>query len=378
VASLTKDSRKRSPYWICCYSSADGRQLKVSTKKKDRKQAWQFCLSIEHASQLAKDRLLTEQRAKKIIGEILERSTGGTLRNDTAEQWLTHWLDVKDRVRSRQTMLVYRQVIRNFLQSLGSKAALPLAHVTSRDVLRFRDSITAAGKTARTANLGLRVVSAALNAAFRQHLIDFNPAMALETLATRSVEKGTFTAQQISKLVAAADGDWRLAIMVGYYTGARISDVANLRWSAVDRDRKLLRFTAGKTKKLVTIPLHPRLEHELDEQLRRRPGIGKALLFPTLAGKGTGGVYGLSEQFHAVMDKAGIEVASTRNGRRAVSHLSFHSLRHSFNSAMANAGVAQEIRQKLTGHSSVEMNRVYTHHEIGSLRAAIEVLPPIK
>src|SRR5215475_6772136 len=172
MASLTKDSRNRSPFWICCYTSADGRQLKVSTKKTDHKIAWEFCLAIERAEELGRDRLLTEQHAKKIIGEILERTTGTPIRNDTAEQWFAHWLDMKQRVRAGHTMLRYRQVVRDFQESLGHKAKLPLAHITSKDILKYRDSITAAGKTARTANLALAVISNALNAAKRQHLID--------------------------------------------------------------------------------------------------------------------------------------------------------------------------------------------------------------
>ena len=62
---------------------------------------------------------------------------------------------------------------------------------------------------------------------------------------------------------------------------------------------------------------------------------------------------------------------------RTVRSLTFHSLRHSFNSAMANAGVAQEIRMKLTGHTSADMNKGYTHLEMESLRAGISVLSNI-
>ena len=62
---------------------------------------------------------------------------------------------------------------------------------------------------------------------------------------------------------------------------------------------------------------------------------------------------------------------------RANPSLSFHSFRHSFNSAMANAGVSQEIRQKLTGHASAEMNTIYTHHELEPLRDAIARIPAI-
>jgi hypothetical protein len=44
---------------------------------------------------------------------------------------------------------------------------------------------------------------------------------------------------------------------------------------------------------------------------------------------------------------------------------------------LANAGVAVEIRQKLTGHASAEMNAQYTHHELAPLRAAIAAIPSI-
>jgi integrase len=80
------------------------------------------------------------------------------------------------------------------------------------------------------------------------------------------------------------------------------------------------------------------------------------------------------------MEKAGVEGKITQHakGGRALSNLSFHSLRHSFNSALANAGVSQEIRQKLTGHASAEMNKLYTHHDLEPLRAAIATLPTVK
>jgi integrase len=52
-------------------------------------------------------------------------------------------------------------------------------------------------------------------------------------------------------------------------------------------------------------------------------------------------------------------------------------LRHSFNSALVNADVSQEIRQKLTGHASAAMNEVYTHRELEPLRKAIAKLPRI-
>jgi integrase len=375
MPSLTRDSRGRSPYWICCYTSADGQRLKKSTKHKDRKKAWKVCLSIERAEGFAKNGTLTEQTAKKIIGEILERATGEKLHDHTADEWFNEWCAGKANTKSAATAERYRQVAREFLESLGSRAKLSLGHISLKDIRTYRDTELAAGKSPKTANLSVKIVSAAFNAALRQGYITSNPCRALESLAEETAERSTFTTAQVAKLVSTAEGDWKGATLLAYYTGARLGDVANMRWSAIDLKRQIVTFTPSKTKKTVTIPLHA----ELESHLLKTPGIGKAFLFPSLAGRGTGGKTGLSGQFTAIMARAGVKGKITRHtaGGRANSSLSFHSLRHSFNSAMANAGVSQEIRMKLTGHVSAEMNKGYTHHELEPLRAAVRAIPSI-
>jgi integrase len=366
--------RKKSPYWFCCYTSASGQRLKKTTKQTDRKKAWEVCLAIERAESHAKNGTLTEQAAKKIIGEILERTSGESLYDYKASDWFSHWLDMKAQVRSGKTIARYRQVIRDFIGSLGNRANLSLAHITPKDILTYRNSIIEANKTARTANLSVKVVSAAFNAAVRQRIIESNPTTALESLPVKAEERAAFTSAQVGRLVRAADGDWHRAILFGYYTGARLGDVANMQWNAIDWRNKVVRFTPSKTKKPIAIPLHSHLEREL----LKDAGIGKAPMFPALAGRDTGGKHGLSGQFAAIMATTGIEGRRTpASGGRILSSLSFHSLRHSFNSAMANAGVSQEIRQKLTGHASAEMNTRYTHHELEPLRAAIARLPSV-
>jgi integrase len=76
------------------------------------------------------------------------------------------------------------------------------------------------------------------------------------------------------------------------------------------------------------------------------------------------------------VEKAGLDPGITDGkGVRKFTKRTFHSLRHSFNSALANAGVAEEIRMKLTGHSSKAMNDKYTHLEVEPLKNAMDSLP---
>ncbi len=75
-------------------------------------------------------------------------------------------------------------------------------------------------------------------------------------------------------------------VLCGYFTGLRLRDVAELRWEAVDFAAGVLRVKPKKTREAMVLLLHD----ELAGWLRGQPrGIAKAPLFPTLAGKGTGG-----------------------------------------------------------------------------------------
>jgi integrase len=374
VASLWK--REKSPFWVCCFTSADGQRLKKSTKQKDRKKAWEVCLAIERAEGYAKNGSLTEQTAKKIIGEIVERTTGEALHYYTAADWFTEWLAGKTQTKSAATAERYKQVTRDFVESLGKRAKLSLAHITPKDIRAYRDAELTAGKSPKTANISVKIVSAGFNSALRQGYITSNPCTALEHLPEKTAERSTFSSKQVAKLVNMAAGDWKTLILAGYYTGARLSDLSNLRWNAIDLNSRLITFTASKTKKPVTIPLHT----ELERHLLRSPGVGRAFVFPSLAGKGTGGKLGLSGQFATIMARAGIEGKITRHTAqgRANNSLSFHSLRHSFNSVLANAGVAEEVRMKLTGHSTREVHAKYTHHELEPLRAAVAAIPSLR
>ena len=85
--------------------------------------------------------------------------------------------------------------------------------------------------------------------------------------------------------------------------------------------------------------------------------------------------------FRALIDKAGI-VCTVKAGKgtkgRKVYSVGYHSLRHSFNSDLANLGVSQELRQKLIGHASEAVNEGYTTVELKTLRDAIHKLPNLQ
>jgi integrase len=278
-----------------------------------------------------------------LISEIVLHTTGEPLRFYTVEDWLCDWLKGKEVAKSKGTFYKYKYTIENFLTSLGDRAKRNLNQITPRDIQRFRDAEREAGKHPRTCNFAVDL-------------------------------------DQVKAILKAAKGDWRGAIMIALYTGARLQDVTDMSWESVDLQNKWIAFRAGKTRQRIKIPIHDSLHDYLLEL--PAPDSGKAFLFPTLAGKRTDGKSSLSMAFKRIMERAKVngEVVHERGGAagRTVSTLSFHSFRHTLTNIMANAGVPVEVRQKFTGHASAEMNASYTHHEIETLRSAIGKLPALR
>jgi integrase len=375
--------RPESPFYVCSFVAADGRRLKKSTKTTDRRKALEFCLLLEKTAMKARRNELTAAQGRKLIAEMVAISSGEQMASHTVRGWFEEWLSNKEASADRQTAARYRQVLNNFLTHLGSRADAPLTAISSRDVISFRDRLRSEGRTARTTNaLSRTVLSLPFSSAVRLGHITANPCAAVDPIndraETRASGREPFTGDEIASLVAHARGDWKGAIILGATSGLRLSDIANLKWEALDLDAGLLRLQTQKTGATVVVPLHAGFIEWLASLLCR--GIGKANLFPTLAGLRTDGHTGLSAQFASIMRKAGVTGRiSERSGEkgRTRNSKSFHSLRHSFVSQLANQGVAPDIRQKLAGHSSATAHGIYSHHELETLRAAISKLPDL-
>ena len=334
---------------------------------------------IEEAGDMALKGTLTQAAGHVFINRLTEAATGDTLQHAGIEEWLLAWVKGKTGSRTKGTSVRYEGVIEAFIASLPApKRLLPLGALTVGDIQKFRDQQVEEGRTAATANLALKILRVPLNLARRQGLIQNNPAEALEMVTSEKLEKGVFTPEAISSLLKVATWEWQGLILAGFYTGSRAGDLANLKWSSVDLGRKTVSFGQRKTKRFVEIPIHPELESWLVKEVKKK--AHEEFVFPSFAGKTVGSRNGISGQFRGLMKKAGIvrEITAKagEKGRSRSSH-SFHSLRHSFNSAMANAGVSQELRQRLTGHASKAINDRYTHTELETLRKAVGAVPSL-
>ena len=184
-----------------------------------------------------------------------------------------------------------------------------------------------------------------------------------------------FSNADIAKLMKAAKGDWRGVILLAARTGLRLVDAASLTWGSLDLEEGTMSMTPAKTGKTLKVALVP----ELLEYLRAQtPGVGKAPVFPTLDGRISGSNGGLSNEFARLMKKAVVVAPAGREkeGRgRQVRTKSFHSLRHTFVSTMANSDIPADLRKEFAGHDTDEVHHRYVHFTLEKQREALAKLP---
>ena len=379
MSCIVRDPNSRN--WYVVYRRAhDRKRVKRSCGTPDRKVALKFARSVDEADRLIRRGGNVEDALRSIIDEMLTSAGRPPLDNPTVEEWFERWLKNQAGSVAEASLRRYKQALGSFLRFLGERKTLKLAELSSADIEGYRDRLLAEGRSPNTVNLlGKTILGAPFLAAVRQGLLTRSPVSALRGLRFEPTERSVFSPGEIARLFSAAQGEWRTLIYLGYFSGARLRDCALLRWQDVSLHEGRICFRQRKTRRVIQIPITP----ELSEHLLTLPAPDQpdAPLMPTLAQLAVGGSRGLSNQFRELMNRAGLEsgVARARDGKagRTVSSRSFHSLRHSFVSAMMNAGIAPEVRQKLTGHSSLAILQGYSHAEWQTLMAAVGSIPRI-
>ena len=377
----------RSPYWFAGYTAPDGRRVQRSTKQSRHKQAQLVANEWEKAARLAAEKRLGEAQARRIISDIYAVVSNEPLRSAVAQEFLMGWAAKRKVDTALRTHQAYAQVARDFIKSLGARASMDISQLTKTDVIKYRDEVLARTSIA-TANKSLKYLRVALNAAYKDGVAQDNPAAKVDVIRRRLAditERRPFTVKEIKTIMTHVSGEWKGIIMFGLYTGQRLKDIARLTWHNIDTENEELRFVTAKTGRRMSIPLAAPLLALV--QSMPAGDDPSAPLFPdayAIASK-EGSDSRLSQQFQAILVLAGMAnerskdaTGKGRSIRRAVSDISFHSLRHTATSLLKNAGVPEAVAMDIIGHDSEVISRHYTHIESKAKRAALRKLPDLE
>jgi integrase len=210
--------------------------------------------------------------------------------------------------------------------------------------------------TDTTVNRDLECLRSMLFWAVDEGLISTNPLSRVRMTRERKKPRFVISVAEEDLLLKSAAPHLAAIIMAALDAGMRRGEILTQRWEHIDFNRKILFVTHSKTPEgeAREIPLTGRLSEFLESQ-RKEEG----LVF-TFKGQP---IHKIKTAWKAAVRRAGIR------------YYRFHDLRHAFNCRMMEAGVLQEIRKALMGHSSGEdVHSTYVHVELPIKREAIRKL----
>ena len=318
------------PWWIDL-RAADGRRIRRSLGTRDHglaeRMAYDMALGIAEGKALVGD----EARVKVLIDTFLEQPH-----------------NLRPRSRERQVRICERL-----------KAQLGNLKVTDRGfrtaVKGYRANRVSEGRAARTANHEVNVLHQVIKWAMDVYAGLIDPLSGLRRLRVKSVEMRALNVQEVARLLSVLETpEERLRVGLYLYSGMRRGEGTHLRWSDVDLKKGLLHITphggwSTKNGEARSVPICEALERILKEA----PRLGIYVL-TTRDGKPM-----WSDNSTPLL--RWIRRRYKRAGLTNWEKLGVHTLRHTYCSHLARQNVSREVRAKLVGHRTVEMQDIYSH-----------------
>src|SRR5208283_1638064 len=210
--------------------------------------------------------------------------------------------------------------------------------------------------SAKTANDYLEAVRCFFNWLIKNGRVQANPLASVEKVRTEGREtrqRRAFSGGEMRRLLAAVPADRKAVYLMAVHTGLRRSELAALKWSDCSLDAVMpfvqVRASTTKNSKPAAMRLHPELVKALGEIKREsQPDEAVFKRFPRI------------ERFKRDLKKAGI---SYRDGTEHFAD--FHSLRKTFGTNLANAGVPSRVAMALMRHSDRRLtDKIYTDENL--------------
>lgn len=218
-----------------------------------------------------------------------------------------------------------------------------------KHIIAIRDALS---HTPGRANMVVASLRAVLSWCVDREIIETNPAHKIRALPPVRPNR-RWEPEEIEIFLDAAPDRMRLAMMVGLYTGQRKGDCLRMLWS--DFDGRQIKVVQQKTGRKMKIPCHPALRREL----RRADRLGDTIL---TTGKGEPwAIPSFNTVWRRALEDAGL------------AGLTFHGLRVTAATILAEMGSTVHQIASVTGHRTLEMVQHYTK-EVEQIRAAKEAM----
>lgn len=342
---LSRDTK--SPYYQVIYF-VNGKRTKISTKTTNKKEAEKFLKSF-----------VPKPKEKKVEPE--ERK------------------DKKDSIKLSSFIEEYKTYIRNtYSEKYLKKAVRPsfaalqkyipdmlLNQISTRIIDQFISSASASSK--HSASLYHRTLKAAFNKAVVWNYLKDNP---FNKIKTPKVPKSFPVFISESELIVILNNTpmqlMKDIFTTAFYTGMRLGELVNMKWNWVNFKENIITVKNSsefnsKNKRERIIPIHQKVKTIFQNrfQLGKLPN---SFVFSRYEGTK------LNEDFVSKQFKKAVRAAKLND------KIHFHTLRHSFASALVQRGISLYAVKELLGHGNIKTTQIYSHLEKDNLMEAVSLL----
>ena len=358
------------------------------TRRKDGR--WEARYTVHSAEGPKRKVLYGKMRgavAEKLNTALSDRSSGLTFDavNLTVGKYLHHWLEdsvkslVDDEKMAHSTFIRYEGIVNNHLKpALGHRKLKDLSRAEVRRLYKEKGKAF----SPRSVDYIHVTLQNALSQAVRDDLIPRNVSQRGASPQQPQSERGHGPLPHSgTSALAEARGERNEAIYIAaIHTGLRKGELLGLKWTDLDLDggtlsvRRSLKVTDhglgfGPTKNKASrrsVPLNKSAVAALkahrmrQNEERLRLGelwVDQDLVFPNRVGKPINPSNLYNREYKPLLKRAGLEDE----------RFTFHSLRHTFASALCNKRVYPKVIQSLLGHSSITQTMDTYSHLMGGM-----------
>jgi len=260
---------------------------------------------------------------------------------------------------SKNTINSYKNDLSYYMDFLEASKIDAIAHISKNEIINFMFSQKDRGLASNSVARRLAAIRMFHRFLFRERISKNDPSSVIDSPKLWRKIPDTLSVNEIETLLSQPDsrdlqGMRDRAILETFYaTGARVSEVVNLKKDNVNLEIGFLRCV-GKGNKERIIPLGKKAVACIQKYIESsRPSFVK--------NKESGGLF--LNRFGGKISRQSLWKLIKKYARDAgiKKHIKPHSLRHSFATHLLEGGADLRSVQEMLGHSNISTTQIYTH-----------------
>ncbi len=347
---ITKEPK--SPFYHLIYFDATGERKKVSTKQKTRRAAEKYMKNFSPCDYSDVVQPLNTPVEAVSVRESFENLTLKVFRDE-------YELVIKQS-KSPNYLASVKISLKFLIAEVGD---IPLRCLDKRTLEKFLSKTFERSK--QVATLFYRTIKAALTKAHEWEYITENPLRKFKMPKIANPFPVFISHAELMQILGKVTREELKNIyLLAYYTGMRRAEITNLRWENIDLEKGFIAVSNGngfttKSKKDRIVPICAPLLEILKKLHENK--TNEVYVFTTKEG----------EKFYD--DLVGKQFKKAVRAAEMNEKIHFHTLRHSFASALVQNGVSIYVVKELLGHEDIRTTEIYSHLQNESLVKAITI-----